>query len=369
MPKSPATACSGLLLPACVVQPFFLRFRRDDLHVMTAFEGHPRYEAVEAMIKKRPNGEFSIRAIPTAHDQSQTDHVNDDALLAEMRGAQREICHRAIDLKLSQQCNKSSAQVEFVSLAGEQVIFEVTTVGQPDPAGGGLTDPGRHSATTSLPIMWRGASALAGPKTRVHIDGARYEVPVKIRRNSFVAHEGYYTELHSMGAIRAGVVTLRLVEKPDHPDVGAKWRFENSGQTLDYCVTARTTDGELRIAKLDGTGETITARLVRDRLDVTEIKLPVAVSSQEGLALKFDGSGGFQLFVEEAKSLVFGHTAVMESSDLSIIELSPMQPNWARGRAVRVACSREGDSFTFASTIGSSTQTRGSGPSNGPTST
>ena len=123
-----------------------------------------------------------------------------------------------------------------------------------------------------------------------------------------------------MGVIRAGVVTLRLVEKPDHPDVGAKWSFENGRQTLDYCVTARTSGGELRIARLDGTGETITARLVCDRLDVTEIKLPVAVASQEGLALRFDGSGGFQLSVEEAKSAVIGRAAVTESSDLSIIE-------------------------------------------------
>jgi hypothetical protein len=214
MPRSPSIECSGLLLPSGVVQPFFLRFRRDDLHVMTTFEGHPKYEAVEAMIKGRPHGEFSIRAILTAHDQSQMDHVNDDALLSEMSGAQREICRRAIDLKLSQQCSKSSARIEFVSLAGERVIFEVTTVGQPDRAGGGLTDPGRHSATTSLPIMWRGASALAGPETQVHIDGVRYEVPVKIRRDSFVAHEGYYTELHSMGVIRAGVVTIGLLRSP-----------------------------------------------------------------------------------------------------------------------------------------------------------
>jgi hypothetical protein len=352
MPKRPAAECSGLLLPPGVVQPFFLRFRRDDLHVMAAFEEHPKYEAVEAMIKRRPHGEFSIRAILTAHDQSQIDHVNDDALLSEMRGAQREICRRAIDVKLSQQCGKSSARIEFVSLAGERVNFEITAVGQPDRARGGLSDPGGHSATTTLPIMWRGASALAGPETRVHIDGVQYEVPVKIRRDSFVAHEGYYTEVHSMAVIRAGVVTMRLVEKPDRPDVGAKWRFENEGQTLDYCVTERTTGGELRIAKLDATGETITARLMHDRLDVTEIKLPVAVASQEGLALRFDGSGGFQISVEEAENIVSGRAAVTESSDLSSIQLSPVHPSWARRRAVRIACAREGDLFKFASAIG-----------------
>jgi hypothetical protein len=138
---------------------------------------------------------------------------------------------------------------------------------------------------------------------------------------------------------------------------------------LDYRVTARTTGGELRIAKLDGTGETITARLVNDWLDVTEIKLPVSVASQEGLALRFDGSGGFQISVEEAKIVVSGRAAVTEASDLSVIELSPVQPSWALGRAVHIACSREGDLFKFASIIGSSAQALGGEPSNGPRST
>lgn len=70
----------ALLMPAGVLQPFQLRFRRDDLHVMAFFKGHPEYEAVEAMILARPDGENSIRAIITRRDQTQIDLVNDDAL-------------------------------------------------------------------------------------------------------------------------------------------------------------------------------------------------------------------------------------------------------------------------------------------------
>ena len=142
-------------------------------------------------------------------------------------------------------------------------------------------------------------------------------------------------------------------------------RLAQHGETF-RCEKARASPADgahcrWRIAHCEarGTGETITARRVCDRLDVTEIKLPVTVASQEGLALRFDRSGGFQLSVEETKSVVIGRAAVTESSDLSIIELSPVQPRWARGRAVRIACSREGNSFKFASTIGSSTQARG----------
>jgi hypothetical protein len=54
----------GLLLPEGVVQPFDLRYAADDLHVMAFFEGHDSYEAVEAMIRRRPGGAFRVRAMP-----------------------------------------------------------------------------------------------------------------------------------------------------------------------------------------------------------------------------------------------------------------------------------------------------------------
>ena len=37
------------------------------------------------MIRRRVEGDWSIRAIVTRHDQTQIDHVNDAALLAQMR--------------------------------------------------------------------------------------------------------------------------------------------------------------------------------------------------------------------------------------------------------------------------------------------
>src|SRR5665213_1296025 len=64
----------GLLLPRGVVQPFPLLYRLDDLHIMGVIDGHPKYEAVEAMIERRLGGASSIRAILTRHDQSQIDH-------------------------------------------------------------------------------------------------------------------------------------------------------------------------------------------------------------------------------------------------------------------------------------------------------
>jgi len=195
----------GVLLPPDVLQPFPLRFRRDDLHVMAFFQGHPAYEAVEAMIRVRADGRHSIRAILTRHDQSQIDHINDTELLASFQATERECCRRDIDLQLETLGEARRARLQFRSFKDERVVLDLVTCGRPDPARNGLIDPGRHSAHSSLPLMWRAASTLADPRTKVSIDDIAFAVPVKMRAGQFIAHEGYYSERFSMAAIRAGI--------------------------------------------------------------------------------------------------------------------------------------------------------------------
>ncbi len=352
MPSDSRGAHGGLLLPPDVIQPFPLRFRREDLHVMAFFGGHADYEAVEAMIQHRGDGESSIRAILTRHDQSQIDHVNDAALLAQSRGVQRETCYRSIALNVEALGEVRRARLAFESHIGEHVVLDVTTVGRPDPKGGGLSDPGRHSPTGSLPLMWRGASTLAGPQTQVTIDGVRYGVPVKVRSGSFVAHEGYYTEPHAMGAIRAGTVNARLIRKPDRIDVDAAWVFDIEERDIVYRVVARDAGGRLRIAKRDGSGETITAYAVDRRLEVIGITLPADAGSTGGLVLAFDGPAGFSLSMDEAQDLVTGDVEIAESADGAAISLLPAQPGWAVDRRVRIACARDGERMMVVTTIG-----------------
>jgi hypothetical protein len=343
---------SALLMPPGVLQPFPLRFRRDDLHVMAFFEGHPQYGAVEAMIRSRADSGYSIRAILTRHDQSQIDHINDDALLAAFRGTERERCHREIALEAESSATGRRARLEFLSSAGERVVLDLVTVGQPDVKQGGLSDPGRHSPNSSLPLMWRGASTLAGARTKVTIDEVEYPVPVKLRAGTFIAHEGYYTEPHSMGVIRAGTVSTRLLKKPDRLEVGAEWLLQSDDREMAYRVTAVGADGMLRIARLDGSGEIITAHAVEDRLAVTRISLPADAGRVDGLVLAFDRDAGFSLSIEGEPDVVTGRVHVEEGTDESVIKLSPSHPGWAADRIVRVACSRAGDRMTFVTTIG-----------------
>jgi hypothetical protein len=156
----------GIVLPPDLLQPFLLRFRREDMHIMAFFSGHPDYEAVEAMISYRGDGTPSIRAILTRHDQSQIDHVNDDDLFAEGHGVARQTCRRDIAVAVEALPGRRHALLQFDSHAGEPVVLDITTVGEPDPRRGGVSDPGSHSPTSSLPLMRRRASALAAPQPR-----------------------------------------------------------------------------------------------------------------------------------------------------------------------------------------------------------
>jgi hypothetical protein len=349
---------AALLMPAGVLQPFPLRFRRDDLHVMAFFKGHPKYEAVEAMIQVRTDRGNSIRAIITRHDQTQIDYVNDDALLAAHRGSDRECLRRQIDLETESLAEGRRARLEFRSQAGERVALDMVSAGQPDVKRGGLSDPGGHSAGSALPLMWRGATTLAGPRTKVTIDGVEYPVPEKIRAGPFVAHEGYFTERHSMGAIRSGTVSARLLKTPDRLDVGAEWVLQHDDDETTYRVTARGGDGMLCITKLDGAGETITAYAIEDRLAVTRISLPADAGSTDGLVLAFGRDAGFGLSIEGQPDIVSGGVHLAERPDGSVISLRPLQPAWAVARIVRVACLRAGDRMSFVTTIGSAWKRR-----------
>jgi hypothetical protein len=315
---------------------------------MAFFDGHPDYEAVEAMIQYRGDGSTSIRAILTRHDQTQVDHVNHKVLLAEAIGIDRPTYYRAIGFIVDAPLNRRHARLDFVSHAGEQIVLDITTVGQPDRKQGGISDPGSHSPNSSLPLMWRGASALAGPQTVVMVDGRKFDVPVKISAGSYVAHKGYFTERHTFGAIRAGTMVCRLKSRPNRAELGAEWKFECDGQKIIYRIVQRAADGELQITKLGESGEVIAAFMVGEQLLVTRISRPAGLELQSGLHLTFGEGGKFRLSMEN-EDVVTGR---VEINDNTKIDLYPTLPRWASSRRVRVVCSRDGDLLTTVTRIG-----------------
>lgn len=337
---------AAIVLPPGLLQPFLLRFRREDLHIMAFFGGHPDYEAVEAMIRYRADGTPSIRAILTRHDQSQVDHVNDDALSAEAHDVRRQTCRRDIALAVEALPGRRRARLEFCSHAAEPIVLDITTAGEPDEKRGGVSDPGSHSPNSSLPLMRRRASTLAAPQTLVLVSGRSFEVPVKISAGAFVAHEGYFTEGHLFGAIRAGTVSFRQKTSPSSMAVGEQWIFESDGRTIVWRIEDSGPDGKLRIARKDAPGETIEAFPSGDGLQIIRI-------GHGGLDLAFEEAGRFSLAMD-GETIVSGLAEMKHQDGAAVITLSPTQPDWAVARQVRVTCSRDGDRLTATTTIGCS---------------
>ena len=68
---------AGIVLPPGLLQPLLLRFRREDLHIMAFFSGHPDYEAVEAMIRYRGDQDAADRVYDGVADPLTADDVAD----------------------------------------------------------------------------------------------------------------------------------------------------------------------------------------------------------------------------------------------------------------------------------------------------
>lgn len=320
-----------LPLPRDVVWPFELRLVRDDLHVMAFFPGHPEYEAVEAMVRRVGKERFAIRCIVTRHDQSQVDHVNDPELLAAARSSQRETCFREIEFREERGPGGPRARLELDSHAGERIALDVVAAGEPDARFGGLTDPGRHSPGSVLPLMWRAKSTLAGPGTRVTVGGA-----------DFAATRGYYTAGHTLGVLRAGVVELRLVARPEPIALGGEWIYERGGERIVHRITEWSSGEQtLRVERQAGAEEWLSARVTGGRLHATEIGVG------DGLAFAFARDARFSARVEEGRDAV---TGAWSASDHAL-RLTPESPPWARARAAEVLFARTRDMLTLTTTI------------------
>src|SRR6476659_51588 len=322
---------AGIALPPNLLQPFLLGFRREDLHIMAFFRGHPNYEAVEAMIRYRADGTPSIRAILTRHDQRQIDHVNDDDLSAQAHGVDRQTCRRDIALAVEALPGRRHPRLAFNSHASEPVVLDITTTGEPDPRRGGISDPGSHSLNTSLPLMRRRASALAGPQTAVFVGGKRFEVPVKISSGPFVAHEGYFTEGHLFGAIRAGTIRDRLKTRPARIAAGEQWVLESDDRVVTYRIESIGPDGKLRIARTDAPNESIEAFATGEGLRITRIGSLADGRPQGGLDLAFHEAGHFSLAME-GETIVLGSVEAKRQAGTAVISLSPTRPDWAAAR-------------------------------------
>jgi hypothetical protein len=280
---------------------------------MAFFDGHDTYEAVEAMIRRRPGGAFRVRAILTRHDQTQVDHVNDEGAFDAARSLQRVTCLREISATEESTAAGRRAVVRFTSFRGEQIELDVVSVGPLDGGRGGLSDPGLHSLHSSLPVMWRGASALAAPASRVAIDGRAWPMPARLRVGGrVVAVEGYLSEPHRMAGLRAGHATYELVEQPARFEPGERWLQRSADGERAYRIARIDAAGALEIIGSPGMPETLSGHIVDGRLCLQRLR--VGDAAQEGSAahLDFAPDNAFSIGIDAATGLVTGRFATFE---------------------------------------------------------
>ena len=137
------------------------------------------------------------------------------------------------------------------------------------PSVAAISDPGNHSSDSSLPVMRRHASALAGPGTAVFVGGKRFEVGVNPLR-ALRRADGGITEEHVWGH-RHRNDQLSLKTRPARMAVGEQWILEGDGRVIIYRIENSNSEGKLRIARKDESGESIEAFATGDGLRIIRI--------------------------------------------------------------------------------------------------
>jgi hypothetical protein len=339
-----------LHVPLFLVNPIPLQYVDDDRHVIAFFSGHPQFECVEAVFSPRGDGTFSTRAILTRRDQTQIDFVNDTASLTSELGLERTMVLRNIGVTLDEREGLPVTEVQFESHENELVVLRVACGSPPDPSRGGVTDPGSHALGSSLPLMLRRASALAGPSSSVHIAGIRYPIPEMFRKGPhFVAHHGYYTQGFHMAAIRNGSRSLRILRQPSAFRVGEQWEYEMSSGKLIYEIQSRENGRTLRIVSSAKQVETVYAVATARGLVLSKIALQAFHTQSEGTVVSFGQSNGFSVRVDAHADVVSGSTFAPDANSLT---LEPKAPAWAIPRAVHIRWALKGDVVTLETACG-----------------
>ena len=331
---------AGLHVPNWIVQPFNLSFEPDDLHIMAFVSDHPEYEAVEAMIRFRDNRGPRVRAILTRHDQSQVDHSNDEASVSSLAG-ERERFLREFTCVFEELGGNRRAMIRFESFCDELVELDVTSFGPPDATRGGLTDPGRHSLASSLPVMARGRSALAAPSSRVMIGGRSRRIPPRIEAaGRVIALEGFLTEMHHMAAIRSSVEDLELIDMPATFKEGDCWIYRSASGLATYRLSRVSRSGDVEIARTDTKAEWIRGKLAKDRLAIAEVRVKDLSDPRHFASLTFS-DGAFAIGIDGADGLVTGTGEALQAGEgTASIALIPSSPFWAAARPVTVALAK-----------------------------
>jgi hypothetical protein len=322
----------GPLLGAGPVQPIDARYERAALHVMLALHGHPDYEAIEAMVGPPLDGRREARVILTRHDGTQVDHVTDARLPDDAVGLQRRVVHRPIEVAAGPDEPVPRAVLRFRSWRDEPVVLEVAALGAPDPARGGLVDPGRHAARSSFPVMLRERSTLAAPGSGVSIGGRAVELAT-LGANGSGPIRGYVSLGYHLLVLRAGERTLDVVAEPQSMRVGEAWRIDDGRGARRYAIESVGGRGGLLLACGGDRGERVVLRTDARGLRLATLHLADRHDPSRSAGLRFADDGTFAIDIGDARDLVAGRWSQDRPGRL---RLAPERPGWAAARPVEI---------------------------------
>ncbi len=347
------------MLKNLFIQPFSLFFARDDIHIMLYFKGHPQYESIEAMVQKRKGREHLVRAIITYHDQSQTDYINDEIMVEEMKseGVKREIYFAPIKYFRNPESEKPILSLGFETIKHEFIDFVFHSAGPPLQMFSGLINPESHSIKTELPLMYRDRSTLSSPKSTIKIDGVNYAIPKKIWIPIFfTGMKGYYSENFSIGIFRSNAKNLRIIQIPKSLSAGEKWIYQADRSTEIYEITERNRRTVIRynnqkIAAYENNGSfEINNIVLSDGGNIHNGKF--LVEFKPGLSLNRPRDKiKFSLSIDNHDRLVEGVIKSVGAENKFRIVMIPEHPKWAVNRIVLVEYKKVGKEIQVNNSI------------------
>ncbi len=335
------------LLADSFLQPFNLYFDRNDEFVMLWPDGHPAYEAVEAMIKFRKDKEPWIRVILTRHDATQIHLINDEPEVNFLKKVSNiEVYYAPISYKKVYKDEKPQIFIEFTTQKNEKVVFDFRGLGKPSAEYARVSSGGRHASTTIFPLMYSEKVTLAGPGSRVILDGKAYEPAVQ-NQGLFTSVNGNYTDSFEIMALRVMSDNLKIEGTPQQPHAGQSWVYNQNGVKQIY--TIEKADGNtLTIRKRN---ETVVCKLTDAGLGVTKVLLTSETHNKRS-TFSFDftpgvpvtigkatqNEGTFTMSIDEFPNLVTDkYKASSPDANTLAITIGPSTEDWkTKGFEVQV---------------------------------
>ncbi len=335
-----------LSLSDVFLQPFNLYFDRNDEFVMLWPEGHPAYEAVEAMIKFRKDKEPWVRVILTRHDATQVHLMNDEPEVQFLKKVSNiEVYCRPISYIKTYEDEKPQIIMEFTTHKDERVLFDFRGLGKPSAQYARVSSGGRHASTTIFPLMYSERVTLAAPGSRVVFDGKAYEPAVQ-KQPHFTSVNGNYTDSFEIMALRVMSDGLKLESAPIKMEAGQAWVYDQKGAKQIYTIESVSGD-TLTIRKRN---EVVVGELKNGALSIRKIFLTANTLNKKSM-FTFDfnpalpvtigkassSEGKFTMSIDEFPNLVTGNYKVSSPDAKTLgIMILPSTEDWkTKGFQVR----------------------------------